>query len=142
MRKPFIYFRAPHKPALFVKPLTFMNESGRAVRAALRFFRLPVKRLIVVHDESDLPLGTLKMSTTSSSAGHRGVQSVIEALGTTSFLRVRIGVRAVQKRRSSAGSFVLNRITRAHDTQFQLVFEEVAAMIEKLIENEQVPPLH
>jgi PTH1 family peptidyl-tRNA hydrolase len=73
-------------------PETFMNESGRSVAPALRFYKLPPERLIVVHDELDLELGDVRAKQGGGLAGHNGLRSLAEATGTQDFLRVRIGI--------------------------------------------------
>ena len=73
-------------------PETFMNESGRSVAPALRFYKLPPERLVVVHDELDLELGDVRAKQGGGLAGHNGLRSLTEALGTQDFLRVRIGI--------------------------------------------------
>ena len=73
-------------------PETFMNESGRSVAPALRFYKLPPERLVVVHDELDLELGDVRVKQGGGLAGHNGLRSLAEALGTQDFLRVRIGI--------------------------------------------------
>lgn len=78
--------------ALIVKPQTFYNRSGDCVGAILGYFKVPVERLIVVHDEMDLPAGQLRLRRGSSDAGNRGVRSIIDALGSQEFTRVRVGV--------------------------------------------------
>jgi len=80
-----------HKVAL-LKPETYMNESGRAVAAARKFFKLEPDAVLVVHDESDLELGRLQARLGGGLAGHNGLRSVARALGTPDFLRIRIGV--------------------------------------------------
>jgi PTH1 family peptidyl-tRNA hydrolase len=75
-----------------LKPMTYMNESGRSVGAALRFFKLPPEQLLVVHDEGDLDLGRLQARLGGGLAGHNGLRSIAQALGTQEFLRLRIGV--------------------------------------------------
>ena len=75
-----------------VKPLTYMNDSGRSVGAAVRFFKLPPGRLLVVHDEVDLDLGRLQARMGGGLAGHNGLRSVAQHLGTPEFMRLRIGV--------------------------------------------------
>ncbi|MGH3011658.1 MAG: aminoacyl-tRNA hydrolase [Gaiellaceae bacterium] len=75
-----------------LKPQTFMNESGRSVQAAVRFFKLPAERLLVVHDEVDLELGRLQARMGGGLAGHNGLRSVAQHLGTPEFMRLRIGV--------------------------------------------------
>ena len=75
-----------------LKPLTYMNESGRSVAPAARFFKQPPERLLVVHDEVDLDLGRLQARMGGGLAGHNGLRSVAQQLGTPEFLRLRIGV--------------------------------------------------
>ena len=80
-----------HKVAL-LKPETYMNESGRSVAAAARFFKVDPDAILVVHDESDLDLGRLQARRGGGLAGHNGLRSVAGQLGTSDFLRLRIGV--------------------------------------------------
>jgi peptidyl-tRNA hydrolase, PTH1 family len=76
----------------FLKPQTFMNESGRAVAAAARFFKVDPDALLVVHDEGDFDLGRLQVREGGGLAGHNGLRSISRALGTQDFLRLRVGV--------------------------------------------------
>jgi PTH1 family peptidyl-tRNA hydrolase len=81
------------QPVLLAKPETFMNLSGVSVRELLREYEaLPDSDLIVLQDEMDFPLGTLRIHTRRSSAGHNGIESIIGALDTQDFLRIRMGV--------------------------------------------------
>jgi PTH1 family peptidyl-tRNA hydrolase len=73
-------------------PETYMNESGQSVAAAMRFYKLPVEQLLVVHDEIDLPLGDVRAKAGGGLAGHNGLRSVAGALGTGEFERVRVGI--------------------------------------------------
>lgn len=77
---------------LLARPLTYMNESGRAVASLLRWLKLEPADLLVVYDEIDLPLGKLRMRPDGGSAGHNGMRSIIQSLGTDVFPRLRIGV--------------------------------------------------
>jgi PTH1 family peptidyl-tRNA hydrolase len=77
---------------MLLVPETFMNDSGRSVAPALRFAKLPPERLVVVHDELDLPIGDVRAKRGGGLAGHNGLRSVADALGTQDFLRVRIGI--------------------------------------------------
>lgn len=77
----------------FVKPQSFMNLSGEVVREICAFYKVdPTSDLLVLHDEKDLPFGAVKEGFASSSAGHNGVQNIIDELGTKDFARIRIGV--------------------------------------------------
>lgn len=100
---------------LVAKPTTMMNRSGMAVRRLMRARNIEPQHLLVLHDDTDVALGTYKLSFERGSAGHHGVESIDAALGTHAFWRARIGIR--DKRdfdkgvRTRAGDFVLNRIT-------------------------------
>lgn len=75
-----------------LKPETYMNESGRSIAAAARFFKVPAEHVLVVHDDVDLALARLQARLGGGLAGHNGLRSIAQALGTPEFLRVRIGV--------------------------------------------------
>jgi PTH1 family peptidyl-tRNA hydrolase len=78
--------------ATLLKPLTYMNDSGRSVQAALAFFKTPPSELLVVHDELDLEFGELRLKSGGGDAGHRGLKSITQALGTPDYPRLRIGI--------------------------------------------------
>jgi len=81
-----------HK-AILAKPVTYMNNSGQAVKLLLRRYNLEYQSsLIVIYDDLDLPFGTIRVRTKGSSGGHRGVQSIIDTIGSNEFLRVRVGI--------------------------------------------------
>jgi PTH1 family peptidyl-tRNA hydrolase len=80
-----------HKVAL-LKPETFMNDSGRAVQAAVKFFKLDPDAVLVVHDEGDLELARLQARIGGGAGGHNGLRSVTQQLGTPDFMRLRVGV--------------------------------------------------
>ena len=77
---------------MLVKPQTFMNLSGQSVAALVRFYKLPLTHVLIVHDELDLPLGTIRLRERGSAAGHNGLTSVIQQLGTPNVPRLRVGI--------------------------------------------------
>lgn len=79
-------------PVLLVKPMTYMNLSGKALVPLLRREGIPAARLVVVHDDMDIPLGRLRLRAGGSSGGHRGMASIIASLGTDAVARVRVGI--------------------------------------------------
>ncbi len=79
---------------LLVYPQTFMNLSGKAVKQIADFYKLSPKDILVLHDEVDFPVGTIKFTESSGHAGHNGIRSLIEELGTQDFRRIRIGVES------------------------------------------------
>ncbi len=87
---------------LLVKPLTFMNLSGRSVSEVTRYYRVAPADLLVVTDDANLPLGNLRARARGSAGGHNGLRSIIESLGTEEFPRLRIGVGRGDERRDLA----------------------------------------
>ncbi|TSC71842.1 MAG: peptidyl-tRNA hydrolase, PTH1 family [Parcubacteria group bacterium Gr01-1014_38] len=83
---------------LLAIPTTFMNRSGETVETVVRKFRVPLDRLLIVHDDKDLAFGQLKLQRGRSAAGHRGVESIIAALNSREFWRLRIGLGASPSR--------------------------------------------
>lgn len=79
------------KKTLLLKPMTFMNESGQSVRAAMNFYKIPIENVVVFHDELDLALGKVRMKTGGGIAGHNGLRSIRQHCG-ENFQRVRIGI--------------------------------------------------
>ena len=84
---------------LLAKPQSFMNNSGQVVKKMLDFFKIPKENLMVLHDDLDIELGAFKISTDSSAAGHNGVQSIIDNLGSQQFKRIRLGIEGSEKKK-------------------------------------------
>src|SRR5262245_34739266 len=96
-----------HRVAL-LKPETYMNESGRSISAAARFYKAPAGSVLVIHDDVDLDFGRLQARAGGGLAGHNGLRSIAHALGTPEFVRVRIGVgRPGRGDRRDVADFVL-----------------------------------
>ena len=101
------------EPVLLAKPETYMNLSGVSVRELVAEYEAkPEADLIVIQDELDFPLGTLRIHTRRSSAGHNGIESIIGALGTQDFLRIRIGV-APERKVEDGQSYLLSPFRKA-----------------------------
>ena len=98
----FVAKRYGPEPLLVAKPLTFMNRSGDAVAALMRYYDVDVADLLVVVDEAALPFGRLRARMRGSGGGHNGLKSTIERLGTTEFARLRLGVGRGDPRRDLA----------------------------------------
>ncbi len=97
---------------LLAKPHTYMNDSGQAVGALVRFYKVPLENLIVAHDDVDLPFGTLRIRPGGGSAGQKGVASIIASLGTQDFPRLRMGVGRPSGSKAAA-AYVLQEFSRA-----------------------------
>jgi peptidyl-tRNA hydrolase, PTH1 family len=78
--------------AVLLEPLTYMNLSGESVAPALQFFKVPLDRLVVVHDELDLPFGTIRLKVGGGTAGHKGPRSIVQHCGGEGFVRLRMGI--------------------------------------------------
>jgi PTH1 family peptidyl-tRNA hydrolase len=80
------------RAVVLLKPRTFMNDSGRAVAPVAGFYKVPMERLLVIYDELDLPLGSVRLRKKGGSGGHKGMRSIISQLGGQDFPRVRVGI--------------------------------------------------
>ena len=77
---------------ILLRPMTYMNESGRAVRACIAHYDLGIENILVIHDDLDLPVGRVKVVRQGGAGGHRGISSLIQHLGTNQFSRVKLGI--------------------------------------------------
>jgi PTH1 family peptidyl-tRNA hydrolase len=111
------------KETVLVKPQTFMNLSGEAVHSLLHFYKLTPDNILVVHDDKDIALGEYRLATDSSSAGHNGVQDIIDKLGTQKFKRIRVGVGTQTE--LPAEVFVLQKFSDLEKEKVDNVLEEV-----------------
>ena len=128
-------FHAAEK-VIFLKPQTFMNNSGREVRNHIK--GLAFNNLIVVHDELDLPIGQIKVQLGGGSAGHNGVQSIIDRLGSQDFIRVRIGVQALNcdiKTGAKAKDYLLSNFTKEDREIIDPVIEKAARSVDEILSN-------
>lgn len=122
------------KRAILAKPLTYMNNSGAAVRALMDFYKIKLENLIVIHDDKDIPLGETRIQIDRGPAGHNGIKSIIEHLGTQNFARIRVGVAPdKQEKIKDTAGFVLGKFTAAEMKALKKVIENVAKEIETLI---------
>ncbi len=115
------------KEIIMIKPETFMNDSGTAVQAALSFYKLTPADLLVIHDDKDIPLGETRMQTGRGPAGHNGVRSIIEKLGTEDFMRIRIGVSPHDQKIINTADFVLGKFTKEETTELKTILNNVAS---------------
>lgn len=119
---------------ILAKPQTYMNLSGEAVGALVRFYDLPLERLLVCYDDIDLPVGALRLRPEGSSGGHNGMKSIIQRLGTPAFPRLRIGIGRPPGRRAAA-SHVLQDL-RGDELEFvNAVLDRAAEAIETFIQD-------
>lgn len=119
--------------AILAFPITFMNESGRSVAKLVRRYGLvDPDRLVVVHDELDLPTGTVRVKVGGGLAGHNGLRSITQHLGTQDYLRVRIGVGKPPSRERGA-DHVLSKVPRADRDLLDVAVAEAADAVETIV---------
>ena len=118
---------------LFVKPLTFMNLSGNAVSKIVRYYHIDVNDILVVQDDLDMQVGTYKLKKNSSSGGHNGIKSIIQSLGTDSFLRLKVGISKVDK--DQVIDYVLGKFSKSEYESISVHFSSFQKIIQDFIEH-------
>jgi len=117
---------------VLVKPQTFMNLSGSTVRAVMDFYKLSSKDIVVIHDDKDILFGQVKYQTDRSAAGHNGIKSLIEHLGTQDFARIRVGVAWGDKEKmGDTAEFVLRNFTKTELESLGGIVEEICEKLKK-----------
>lgn len=124
-----------------VKPQTYMNQSGVAVSAIANYFKIASEDIIVIHDELDLPLGKIKVRLGGAAAGHHGVESIIDSLGTDKFIRVRLGIGNLKTQSGehkeasiSVEKFVLEPFIHSEKPQVKHMIKQSLKALDLLLE--------
>lgn len=114
------------------KPQTFMNLSGKGAKLLLTFYGMPIANLWVIHDDIDLPLGKIKIVRNRGAAGHKGVQSIIDNLGTKNFVRFRVGIKPKWTHGLVHGTtrFVLEKFTKDEEKILKEVISKTIKAIQ------------
>ncbi len=118
--------------AVLARPITFMNESGQAVAPLVRYFGIELDRVLIVHDDIDLPFAKLRVQEGGGSGGNRGVASIIRSLGDEAFWRLKCGVGRPPGRMDPA-AFVLKRFAKKEKDDIDLLRQDGADMIEVFV---------
>lgn len=123
---------------MLVKPQTFMNDSGRAVRKILNFYKLGVENLVVIHDDLDIAFGEYKIQKEKGPKIHNGLKSVEQNLGRTDFVRVRIGIdnRHPGVSYGTGADYVLSAFSAEEKRELIKVFDEAVKELSEVIEME------
>lgn len=120
---------------ILAKPMTFMNNSGQAVQALAGYYKIETKDVVIIHDDLDFELGRVEVQTNRSAAGHNGVKSVIEQMGTQEFTRIRVGVaKKMNQRQGETKSFVLSKFGLMERRKLAMVKKLVAEAVLKILE--------
>jgi peptidyl-tRNA hydrolase, PTH1 family len=127
-------------PVLLLKPLTFMNLSGRSVARAAAFFRIPVEGIVVVHDELDLDFGAVRVKVGGGNGGHKGLVSCAADLGGPGFTRVRIGIG--RPPHGDASDFVLQGFSKIEAAEVGDVVERAADAVLSIVRDGTVKAMN
>ena len=120
------------KKIILTKPQTFMNNSGEAIRAIVDYYKINIEDIIVIHDDLDISLGEYKISKNKNSGGHKGVQSIIDCLGTKDFARIRIGIMTENKK-TPTEKFVLEKFSIEEMKAVKEIIRRIKGEIVKLL---------
>lgn len=120
---------------LLAKPQTFMNESGKAVKKITTHYKLQTTKLVVIHDDIDLPLGKFKIVKNRGSAGHKGVESVIKNVGNKNLIRFRVGVQPLRGEIKNSESFVIKNFTEEEQKVINKTIKKIVEALDYFTEN-------
>ena len=121
------------EPVVLARTTSYMNESGRPLRELMRWYKTPPERLVVVHDELDIPFGEIRIKVGGGTAGHNGLGSIANHLSTKEFVRVRFGVGRPSGRQDAAGR-VLGEFSSGERKQLPELLTEAADATERIVE--------
>lgn len=118
---------------IFMKPLTFMNLSGEAIRPLMNYFKIGIEDLLVIYDDMDLPVGKIRLRQKGSAGGHNGIKSIISCLETSEFNRIKVGVGRPKDGRTVVGH-VLNRFEKEEEEDIIFAVQKSVDAIRSWIE--------
>ena len=127
---------------ILAKPQTYMNNSGEAVRAIAKYYKIKPKDIIVIHDDIDLPLGRLKIITGSSAGGHNGIKSIIQHIKTKDFARIKIGVATPKKDRMDSADYVLAKVGLLQSGKTKEAIKKTTSAIEEVVSGDLVSAMN
>lgn len=117
---------------LFIKPTTFMNLSGGAVRHYVDYYKIDIKDILIIHDDMDIPLGTLRLKYNSSSGGHNGIKDIINKLNQNNLLRLKIGI---SKPTGDVIDYVLHKFSKTELESLNQILELSVNIIDDFIKD-------
>jgi PTH1 family peptidyl-tRNA hydrolase len=118
---------------ILAKPQTFMNLSGQAVRGLANFYKIPTDRILIIYDEIALPVGSIRIREKGSSAGHNGVNSIIQQMGTQKIARIRVGVDRPADPRHKQVDWVLGHFTKEEKPLMEETIHRAAEAVEGIL---------
>jgi len=122
---------------LFLKPMTYMNLSGNAIKKAVEYYDIDLKDLLIIYDDLDLDPGVLKIKKSGSSAGHNGLKSIFSQFQTESIQRLKIGIG----KNGNAKHYVLSPIPKNEQSLFEETFKKVTRIIDDFVDGKSIETL-
>lgn len=123
---------------IVIKPTTLMNLSGKSVQSVAHFYKIEPSNIIVVHDELDIDFGQIRMRTGGSSAGHNGIESIVDSIG-EGFSRIRIGIGNNQTKIYDSKDYVLGKFNSEEQKQLSMLKKEVASILIEYVVSGNIP---
>ena len=130
------YLYAKDGELLFVKPTSYMNNSGVAIKQVLDYYKASIEDLMVIYDDIDLPLGIMRFKDKGSPAGHRGIENIIYQLRSESFLRLRLGIAVEGLRMRPSENYVLSPFPKECNEEIDLVINKSIVGLDYLLNND------
>ena len=127
-------FLAKSNDVMYIKPTTFMNLSGEAVRAVMDYYKIDVKDILIVYDDIALDLGRLRFRANGSDGGHNGIKSIISELGTEEFARIRIGIGKPEEKYDKI-NYVIGQIPEEENKLLQEGVEKAKDAVIEILKN-------
>ena len=123
---------APGPRAVIATPLSYMNESGGPVAGLMSFYKVPVEKLVVIHDDLDIPFADVRLKLGGGEGGHNGLRSITKSVGTRDYLRVRVGIGRPPGRMDAA-DYVLHDFSSTERSEVPLLISDAADALERLV---------
>ncbi len=132
---------------ILVKPQTYMNLSGKAVKKILNYYQAQISDLIIISDDIDLPVGIARIRLTGKSGGHKGIQNIIDTLGKKDFTRIKIGINSIKKpvnprNQINTVNFVLGKFNKREEKIIEKIIEKILNYLMPYIGSKKTLPAH
>ncbi|WP_446667043.1 aminoacyl-tRNA hydrolase [Flexivirga sp. B27] len=124
--------RVAGRPAIVATPTSYMNESGGPVAGLMRFFKVPLEQLVVIHDELDIDFATLRLKRGGGEGGHNGLKSITKSVGSRDYLRVRVGIGRPPGRMDAA-AYVLKDFNASERKELDFLVPDAAEAVEMMM---------
>lgn len=122
-------FKTKRERVIIAKPLTYMNNSGQTVKALKAYYKIPTNKIIIIHDDIDLPYGKIRLSKKRGAGGHQGIESIIKCLKSKDFKRIRLGIGPQQ---GKSEAFVLKKFSREEKKMLSEIIDTAHLILEHI----------